>query len=142
MILEAIWFVIGILLLIIWLIWKIVVTPDVVLTVATDKASYNRLEDVVISGVLTSEGNPVAGEIITGAIVLPGGVTSVDFSATTEADGSYAHTHPLTAVAPGGTYNVQVLGFGANASTTFHRINQNVEDVLSYSVPIYVEHIC
>ena len=128
--------IVALLLFIIWLIWKIVTTPNTVLTVATDKASYNRGEDVIISGVLTGDGTPIVGETITGAVILPGGGGSHNFSATTQADGSYEYTYPLQAAAPGGTYTIQVAGFGATASTTFTQINQNVEEVLMYRVPM------
>ena len=134
---EPIWcLVAAFILFILWLIWKIVVTPNVVLTVVTDKASYNRGEPVVISGLLTGDGTPIAGETITGAIVLPGGTGTHNFSATTQADGSYEYTYDTTGGA-GGTYTVQVAGFGQVGSTTFTQINQNVEDVLLYRVPIY-----
>ena len=134
---EAIWLIIAaFLLIILWLIWKIVVTPNVVLTVGTDKPIYNRGEDVIVSGILTGDGTPIAGETITGAIVQPGGGGAQNFTATTQADGSWTYSHPLATGAAGGTYTIQVAGFGASNSTTFHQINQNVEDALMYRVPL------
>lgn len=135
---EAIWLIIAaFLLIILWLIWKIVVTPNVVLTVVTDKASYNRGEPVVISGILTGDGTPIAGETVIGAVVLPGGTGTHNFSATTQADGSYEYTYDTTG-GSGGTYTVQVAGFGQNGSATFTQINQNVEDALMYRVQLNV----
>ena len=136
---EAIWLIIAaFLLVILWLIWKIVVTPNVVLTVGTDKPSYNRGEDVIVSGILTGDGTPIAGETISGAVVQPGGGGAQNFTATTQADGSWEYTYPLGTGAAGGTYTVQVAGFGASNSTTFHQINQNVEDALMYRVPYMI----
>jgi len=133
---EAIWCVIiAFLLIIIWIIWKIVVTPNVVLTVVTDKASYNRGEPVVITGVLTGDGDPIAGETISGAVVLPGGTGAHNFTATTQADGSWQYTYDTTG-GSGGTYTVQVAGFGQSANTTFQQVIQiNVVDALMCRVP-------
>lgn len=120
----------GLALLILWMIWKIVTTPNVVLLVATDKDTYNRGDPVVISGVLTGDDTPIAGETITGAIILPGGTGSQNFSAVTQADGTYEYTYDTTGGA-GGTYTVQVAGFGASNSTTFTQIIQMKVSVLA-----------
>lgn len=123
-------FLAGLALLILWIIWKIVTTPNVVLTVATDKGTYNRGEPVVISGILTGDGDPIAGETISGAVVYPGGVGSHNFTALTQADGSYEYTYDTTGGA-GGTYTVQAVGFGANSTTTFTQAIQRMVSVLA-----------
>lgn len=121
---------VGLALLILWIIWKIVVTPNVVLTVATDKATYNRGEPVIISGVLTGDGDPVPGETITGAVVYPGGTGSHNFTAVTAADGSWSYEYDTTG-GSGGTYTIQVAGFGASNSTTFQQNIQRIVSVLA-----------
>ena len=120
----------GLALLILWIIWKIVTTPNVVLTVATDKGTYTRGEPVVISGILTGDGDPIAGETISGAVVYPGGTGSHNFTALTQADGSYEYTYDTTG-GSGGTYTVQVVGFGANNTTTFTQAIQRMVSVLA-----------
>jgi len=117
-------------LVLIWLILKIVTTPNVVLTVATDKSTYDQGETVQISGNLSGDGSPIVGETITINVIRPGGISAVNLSATTDTNGDYATQFP-TATEPGGTYTVQVGGFGATASTTFTEIDQIRVSVLA-----------
>ena len=121
----------GLALLILWIIWKIVTTPNVVLTVATDKSTYTRGEVAKISGNLTGDGDPVAGETVTIVVVYPGGSGAQNLSAVTDVNGDYGPVDFDTASQGGGTYTVQVTGFGANASTTFTQSIQRMVSVLA-----------
>lgn len=109
---------VGLALLII-LIWKIVVTPNVVLGVATDKGTYNKGEKTQITGNLSGDSSPVPGETITIVVVHPGGTGATNLSAVTDANGDYGPVEFDTTGKVGGTYTVQVAGFGATDSTTF-----------------------
>jgi len=110
---------------IIWIIWKIVVATDIVVTVTSDKPVYTAGETATLSGQLTGDGLPIAEAPITGAVVLPGGVQTQNFTAVTDVIGDWSAEFN-TAGKPQGTYTVQVLGGGAPASTTFHQIIQIV----------------
>lgn len=118
--------VIGFLIIvIIWIIWKIVVATDLVLTATSDKPSYAAGEDATLSGKLTGDTLPVPDATLQGAIVFPGGVQSQNFTAVTDINGDWQYIFDTTGKAQG-TYTVQVAlpGSGAQATATFQQIIQ------------------
>jgi len=89
------------------------------LTVATAKAKYLHGETVEISGALSEEGSPVAGQTIDVKIKYPDG-TEVDLpDVTTDDEGKYANSWVVPSDAPPGTYTVTATGYGVSATTTF-----------------------
>jgi len=104
-------------LLIWWLLRKLVVVPQ--LTVATDKTSYFREETVQISGLLTSNGNPLANQPVGLAIQPPTGDAYSLPSVTTDADGKYSASWQVPADAEVGSYVLTAAGAGVSATATF-----------------------
>lgn len=105
------------LIIVAWLIWKIVVVPT--LTVATDKAGYDRSETVHISGNLSDATGPLSGRAVKPAIEPPIGDAYVLPELTTDASGDYSADWEVPDDAVAGTYTLAVAALGVLASKTF-----------------------
>jgi len=107
---------IGLILLVAYLIWKIVTSPSV--TVSTDKSEYAPGESATFSGTYTGPGG-VSGLTVNIVVSPPTGDDYIVPATTTDGSGDYstAWTIPIDAV--DGTYTVSVSCSGATAQVTF-----------------------
>jgi len=121
-----IWVILTILIMVvIWIIRKYVIIPS--LTVATDKDSYDRSEDVQISGDLKDQTDAgIPDKTVTIAVEDPGGVVYPTFTALTDANGDYAAVWAIPDDAAGGTYTLTASALGISASKTFRLMIQIV----------------
>lgn len=110
--------ILFLILIILYLLWKIVFTPT--LTVTTDKPEYVKNETVDISGSLEGfSGAPIAGETVTITITPPSGSDYIVPDATTQTDGSFSEIWEIPSDAVDGTYTVTVVSMNVLSDTTF-----------------------
>lgn len=110
--------ILGLILLLLWIIWKIVVS--IVLTVSADSSEYARDDVVGISGTLqNSLGSPISGETVNLIISPPSGDDYVLPSVTTQADGSYSTTWTVPITAVDGTHTISANALSTTATATF-----------------------
>jgi len=120
-----IWALILILIVVIWIIWKYVIIPSI--TVATDKDSYDRTEDVQIGGALKDQADAgIPAKTVSIAVEDPGGTVYPVFTAVTDANGDYSAVWEIPDDAAGGTYTLTVSALGISASKTFRQMIQIV----------------
>lgn len=112
----AILLFLGLLVLILYLLWKYVIRPSI--TVSTDKTEYAPGEGVVMSGTYVGPGG-VSGKTVNIIVSPPVGDDYVVPSVITDASGGYSTTWTLPGDCVEGTYTVSVSCSGATASATF-----------------------
>ena len=116
------WIWVLILIIIIaWLIWKKVIVPT--LPVATDKDSYDRTETTHISGNLSDVTGPLQGKTVKLAIEPPIGDVYVLPDVVTDAAGDYSADWDVPDEAAAGTYTLTAASLGVSASKTFTQIS-------------------
>ena len=90
-----------------------------VVTVQTDATSYTLGELVTVTGMVRSNGNPVAGEPVGIMVLGPNEEVIWVDQVTTDESGQYLSSFRLPHTAPTGTYNVSVSSANVFNSTTF-----------------------
>lgn len=110
-------FIVALIVILLYLLWKIVQVPSI--SVSTDKSLYDRTETVTISGVLVDQNSdPMPSKPVSIAVTPPVG-DAYTLSATTGVDGSYSVPWEIPDDADGGTFTVYVASLGATGTTTF-----------------------
>lgn len=111
-------FIVALIVILLYLLWKRVQVPSI--SVSTDKSLYDRTETVTITGMLVDQNSdPMPSKTASIAITPPVGDAYVLPPATTGGDGSYSVTWEIPDDADGGTYTVDVASLGATGTTTF-----------------------
>lgn len=110
--------IIILVIIIIWLLMrKIVVVPAI--SVATDKSSYFREETVQVSGSLTSNGNPLAGQTVGLTIQPPSGDAYSLPQVVTDADGNFTASWVIPVDAVAGSHVLTVASAGVSGTAAF-----------------------
>ncbi len=113
--------IVALIALIVYLIWKIVYTPAVVVT--TDANEYPRNAPVTITGtLLRSTGEPIAGQAVGIAIEPPTGDAYNVGTVTTQADGTFTSPWTVPADAVLGAYILTASAMGVSNTATFTQI--------------------
>jgi len=110
--------IVGIIILIIWLIWKTVYEPSLVVSV--DKPEYQKGEEITISGTLTkTTGDPLPGKPISLAVQPPSGDAYTLPSVMTEVDGSFTSSWIVEPDTVLGEHTLTARYLLVSAQTTF-----------------------
>lgn len=112
-----IWLILFVL-VILALIWKLVYTPS--LSVSVDKTDYMKNETVQINGqLLGAGGSPMVGQTVTLTITPPSGSDYIVPDAITLADGTFSKTWVVPGDAVDGSYTLTAASTGITATKTF-----------------------
>lgn len=127
--------IIGIILVILYIIWKIVAELQV--SVSVDKSSYLKGETISISGhVQDSLGNPKQGLTSNLIVTPPEGDIYTLPGVTTDSSGDFTSTWDIPTDAVDGTYTLtaSVLGVTADATFTHKRMKRGMSPIMELRV--------